>query len=128
MQGGAEWALARHDQLALGLSDIPQAARQRDGTPAGRARAALALTTLPKHLPCRDAERTQIAQFLEDVLCPGARPRTSCSRSVSVLVTSPWHDLLTRSQGRRQVESGSMSRKATPTRRVVRADAAGTRA
>ncbi len=71
VQGGAEWALARRDQLALGLSEIPQAARQRETTPAGRARAALALTTLPKHLPCRDAERAQINQFLKDVLCPG---------------------------------------------------------
>ena len=81
VQGGAEWALARRDQLALGLSQIPQAARQRETTPAGRARAALALTALPKHLPCRDAERAQIDQFLEDVLCPGA----SMSRVVHML-------------------------------------------
>ena len=81
MQGGAEWALARRDLLALGLSEIPQAARQRETTPAGRARAALALTTLPKHLPCRDAERAQINQFLEDILCPGAHHASRI----------PWH-------------------------------------
>jgi hypothetical protein len=57
--------------MALGLSEIPQTARQRDTTPAGRARAALALTAMPRHLPCRDTERKQISQFLQDVLCTG---------------------------------------------------------
>ena len=74
LQGGAEWALSRRDHIALGLSEIPQTARQRDTTSAGRARAALALTAMPKHLPCRDAERKQISQFLEDVLCTGVLP------------------------------------------------------
>ena len=71
LQGGAEWALGRRDAMALGLSEVPQTARQGDTTAAGRARAALALTAMPKHLPCRDAERSQISQFLEDVLCTG---------------------------------------------------------
>jgi len=91
VQGGAEWALARRDQLALGLSEIPQAARQRETTPAGRARAALALTTLPKHLPCRDAERAQIDQFLEDVLCPGANRDTSFHSECMPATLPPCH-------------------------------------
>ena len=37
----------------------------------GRARAALSPTALPKELPCRDAERAQIAEFLEDALGGG---------------------------------------------------------
>lgn len=70
-QGGGDWALGKRDYQALGAGEIPATARQQDGSAAGRARAALSLTALPKQLPCRDEERKQIAEFLEDALGGG---------------------------------------------------------
>lgn len=72
MQGGVDWALDKRDYQALGADEIPISARQQDGSAGGRARAALALTALPRQLPCRDAERKQIARFLQQALAPGA--------------------------------------------------------
>ena len=72
-QGGIDWALDKRDYQALGMEEIPGAARRQDESAVGRARAALALTALPKSLPCRDAERKQIQDFLGEVLAPGTR-------------------------------------------------------
>lgn len=72
MQGGVDWALGKRDYQALGMGEIPSTARLQDSSAGGRARAALALTAMPKQMPCRDAERNQIARFLEEALMPGA--------------------------------------------------------
>lgn len=62
-QGGAAWE--------LGAAEIPGAVPQ---TPLEVAKAALATTTQPHSLPCRDMERTRIREFLLNALHSGAPP------------------------------------------------------
>lgn len=73
MQGGEDWAAGRRKEtLGLGAAGIPAAARMRGGrTPLETARAALALTSAPGAMPCREAERAEIARFVEEAVAAG---------------------------------------------------------
>lgn len=64
-QGGQEYL------EQVGALEVPQHARQRqrEGSSAlSQARSVLALTSVPRTLPCREAERGQVAAFVEEVL------------------------------------------------------------
>ncbi|EFN52332.1 hypothetical protein CHLNCDRAFT_139139 [Chlorella variabilis] len=67
-QGGEEY-LAQVGALA-----VPEHARQRQRGASGalgQARDVLALTAVPRSLPCRDVERGQVAEFVQEVLAEG---------------------------------------------------------
>ena len=68
-QGGEDWVAGRREQiLGLGAAGINAGLRVREGTRLERARAALALTAVPASLPCRERERADILQFVEDAV------------------------------------------------------------
>ena len=63
MQGTRDWG--------LGAAEISAAARRKEDNPLWAARAALATTSHPPALPCRDAERATITRFIEDAIMSG---------------------------------------------------------
>ena len=76
VQGGEEWAAAQRDSLSgLGAAEIPAGRGEGPGegaTPMARAQALLALTAVPRTMPCRDNERAAITAFVEESLSAGA--------------------------------------------------------
>lgn len=60
--------------LGLGAAGIPASVRNCAATPLETARAALALTSAPKSMPCRDQERADIMHFVEDAVSAGESP------------------------------------------------------
>ena len=63
MQGAQDWG--------LGAAEIPAAARRKEESVLWSARTALATTSHPSALPCRDAERATIKRFIEDAVMSG---------------------------------------------------------
>jgi hypothetical protein len=61
LQGGLDWELA--------TAQIPSISK---GDPFEQAKEALATTTQPKSLPCRDKERAKIDNFVRNALHAGA--------------------------------------------------------
>ena len=74
-QGGEKCSTWRQQKLSgmmgLGASQIPEAARQSEGSDLRKARSVLALTAAPKSLPCREAERESIAAFVQEAVQAG---------------------------------------------------------
>lgn len=62
-QGAQDWG--------LGAAEIPAAARRKEESLLWLARTALATTSHPPALPCRDAERATIKRFVEDAIMSG---------------------------------------------------------
>jgi origin recognition complex subunit 1 len=72
-QGGEDWASGKRKAvLGLGAAGIPASVRARAATPLETARAALALMSAPKSMPCREQERTDIMRFVEEAVRAGA--------------------------------------------------------
>ncbi len=63
MQGAQDWG--------LGAAEIPAALRRKEESLLWSARTALATTSHPPALPCRDAERATINRFIEDAVMSG---------------------------------------------------------
>lgn len=59
--------------LKLGTSQIPESARVRQASLLSRARAALALTSAPATMPCRETERETIAAFVRESIQAGEK-------------------------------------------------------
>lgn len=69
-QGARDWG--------LGAAEIPAAARQKDKDPLWAARTALATTSTPAALPCRDAERAFITRFVETAVTSDGQEMGQC--------------------------------------------------
>jgi Cdc6-like AAA superfamily ATPase len=66
---------------------VPDGPRHEPSTDLGRACAALALTAPPRRMPCRDVERAQITQFVEQALLSGTAPTplaAGCTRGATL--------------------------------------------
>lgn len=75
-QGGDDY-LAQVGALAVPEHARARARQERAGGARGalaQARGVLALTAVPRSLPCREGERQQIADFVAEVLKEGERP------------------------------------------------------
>ncbi|CAL8469764.1 g9306 [Coccomyxa elongata] len=111
VQGGEDWAAGRRKEtLGLGAAGIPAAARMRGGrTPLETARAALALTSAPGAMPCREAERAEIARFVEEAVAAGEECLGQCLYVAGVPgtgKTATVHEVMRQLRGR--AESGEL--------------------
>ena len=72
VQGGEQWPRGKQQTLLdLGTTQIPESARRKEGSLLSQARSVLALTSAPVTMPCREAEREDIASFVKDVVQAG---------------------------------------------------------
>ena len=110
----------------VGAMSIPEHVRRPAAASAlGSARDALTLAAVPRSLPCREAERTTVERFVEEVLADGGcHPRLRCfdlcmagcfldgtaRRSVGSLLLCPFSLCALVSQRRPRLASASTSR------------------
>lgn len=72
VQGGERVSRGRQQSLLdLGTTQIPESVRRKEVSLLSRARTALALTTAPASMPCREAEHESIAAFVKDSVLAG---------------------------------------------------------